>query len=173
MNQNANFFENGFDYIPDLISVDGDDDQTGDRVDLSGYEKAYLLLQKPAGTAGDDLSIALQQSTANSGGSSKALTFTKLWHKIGSATQWTAVELSTASSDLDLASVDGSDLATDTSKAAIMVEVRADSLDTNNDYTYIHVAYEGDDLSNAMIFTSGWILAGGSYCQATPLDQQD
>lgn len=174
MNQNANFFENGNDYIPDLMSVDANSDQTGDWVDLSGYDRAYLLLTKAAGVAGDDLAIKLNQASDSSGTGSKDLTFTKLWHKVGTATQWTAVELSTASADLDLDNVDGTDLGTDDTKAAIMVEVRADSLDGNNGFKYIQAFYEGDDIATAStIITSGWILTGATYMGAIPQDQQD
>lgn len=171
MFRNANFFENGFDFVPDVINADANSDLTGDWINLKHYDRAYLVLQKPAGTAGDDLSIHIQQATDNSGTGAKDLTFTKLWHKIGTLNavgQWTAVTLTTAAADLDLASVNSVDLATDTNQAAIVVEIMAESLDVANNFTHINVIYEGDDIANALIINSAWLMAGSSYPQAIP-----
>lgn len=171
MFRNANFFENGMDIVPDAISADANSDITGDYINLKNYDRAYLVLQKPGGTAGDDLAIKLTQAKDNSGTGVKALTFTKLWHKIGTMSSqgtWTAVELTTATDDLDLSAVNGADLQTDSNAAVIVVEVLAESLDISNDFTHIKVEYEGDDIANALIVTSTWILAGSSFPQAIP-----
>lgn len=167
-----NLFEAGFDFVPDLINQDVNTDLTGDWISLRHYERAYLLLIKPSGTAGDDLAIRLQQATDNAAAGAKALTFTKLWYKKGTMTAqgtWTAVELATASSDLDLDSVNGADLATDTSAAVILVEVRADSLDGANGFAFVNVLYEGDDISNALVINSHWLLMGNRFPQAIPI----
>lgn len=165
-----NFFEAGFDFIPDVLNGDANSDLTGDRINLKNYERAYILLQKPAGTAGDDLSIALQQHDAASSGNSKALTFDRWWYKKGTMSAqgtWTAVEESTAVSDLDLGTP--TDYGFDDSAAVVLVEVRADSLDGAGGYTFVSVNYEGDDIGNALVVTSGWILMGNRYAQAIPL----
>jgi len=170
--EQGTIFERGFDFIPDVLNQDANTDITGDRINLKNWDRAYLLLIKPAGTAGDDLVIALQQHTAASGGSSKALTFTKLWHKIGTMASlgtWTAVTLSAAVSSLDLVSVDGTDLVTDTNAAVILVEVRADSLDAAGGYTFASVNWEGDDIGNALVINSHWLLLGNNFPQAVPL----
>lgn len=168
---NGTLFELGLDIIPDIISVDVNTDIVGDWINLENADRAYLVLMKPAGTAGDDLSIRLQQALTAVGGSAKALTFTKLWHKIGvqsAVGQWTAVTLATATDDLDLVSVNGADLAADDVAATFIVEVRASSLDVNNLFKFINVLYEGDDVGNATVITSFWILAGTKYPQAIP-----
>jgi hypothetical protein len=169
------FFQNGFDLIPDVVAGDVNTDITGDWISLKNWDRAYLVLIKPAGTAGDDLAIRLQQATDNAAGSAKALTFTKLWYKKGSTNSfaavptWTAVELTTASSDLDLDSVNSTDLALDTSAAVVIVEVRSDSLDGGNGFTHVNVLYEGDDIGNALVINSLWLMQGNQYPQSIPL----
>ena len=167
-----NLFEAGFDFIPDVLNQDANTDITGDWVNLENYERAYLLLIKPAGTAGDDLAIRLQQATDNAASGEKALTFTKLWYKKGTMSSqgtWTAVELTTPSSDLDLDSVNSTDLAMDTSAAVVLVEVRADSLDGAGGFNHVNVLWEGDDIANALVINSHWLLWGNRYPQAIPL----
>lgn len=170
---NASFFGMGCDFIPDVINSDANSDITGDWINLENYERAYLLLIKPAGTAGDDLSIVINQATTNSGGSSKALTFYKLWYKVGTMTAqntWTYVDLgSSGSSDLDLVSVGGTDIASDSNAAVVMVEVMADSLDVNAGFKFVQSSYEGDDIGNALLINSHWILCGSAYPRNVPL----
>jgi len=168
---NRNFFESGFDLIVDALNQDANSDITGDRIKLALYDRAYLLLMKPAGSGGDDLSIKLQQHTAASGGSSKALNFSRLWYKIGapaSVGQWTRVDLASPTDDLDLVSVNGVDLATDTSAAVVLVEVDANSLDGANGYKFVSNDIEGDDISNALVISTLWITQGSRYPQAIP-----
>lgn len=177
MRANAlNIFEAGFDIIPDSLNVDANTDVTGDRINLKNWERAYYLLTKPAGSAGDDLSIQFQQHDAASSGNSKALTFSKLWYKKATSGvdftgvgTWTAVELTSPTDDLDLASVNGVDLATDTVGAMVLVEVRADSLDGANGYTFVSALHEGDDIGNALVINGHWLLWGNRYPQALPL----
>lgn len=171
-----NLFEGGFDLIPDSLNVDANSDITGDRINLKNYERAYYKLSKPAGTAGDDLSIKLQQHDAASSGNSKALTFSKLWYKKAASgvnftavPTWTAVVLDTPTDDLDLVSVNGVDLATDTVGAVIIVEVRSDSLDGANGYTFVNAFHDGTDIGNALLITGEWLLVGNRYPQAIPL----
>jgi len=164
------------DIIPDVVAGDANNDITGDWVKATNYERLNLLLVKPAGTAGDDLSIALQQATTAAGGSAKALTFTKLWYKKAASSNdfstvplWTAVELTSATSDLDLVSVNGVDLATDTVGTMILVEVLASSLDVTNGFDWVNVLYEGDDIGNALLINSHWIGQGPRFAGAIPL----
>lgn len=166
-------FEAGFDFIPDLIAVDFNSDQTGDRINLKNWERAYLVIEKPAGTAGDDISIQLNQATAASSGSTKALTFNKWWYKKGSTNDftavplWTAITEATATADLDLQTP--TDYLLDTSAAVIVVEVRADALDGAGGYTYAYFFNDGTDVGNALVANTYWILHGNRYPQALPL----
>ena len=173
---NATLFEEGLDIIPDIVAGDANADLAGDWINLENAGRAYLLLIKPAGTAGDDLSIHLQQATVAAGTDAKDLNFSKLWYKKASATndfsstpQWTAVELTTPTADLDLVSVNGVDLAADTVGAVILVEVRPESLDVNGGFKFVNNIIEGDDIGNALIVNQLWILKDCSYPQAVPL----
>jgi hypothetical protein len=167
---NKDIFEAGFDFVPDALNQDANSDVTGDWINLENYDRAYLLMLKPAGTAGDDLSIALQQSTLATGGDAKALTFSRWWYKKGTLSSqgtWTAVVESTATSDLDLGTP--TDYAMDTVAAVVLVEVRADSLDINGGFKFINAIWEGDDIGNALVINSHWILMGSRFPQAIPL----
>lgn len=173
---NATFFEDGFDIVPDIVAGDANADLTGDWIAMRNYDRAYLVLIKPAGTAGDDLSIHLQQATAAAGTGVKDLTFRRLWYKKASATNdfsttgtWTAVTLTTATADLDLVSVNGVDLATDTVAAVVVVEVLADSLDANGGFDFVNNIIEGDDIGNALVLNQFWLMAGGKFKQAVPV----
>lgn len=173
---NETFLEAGFDLVPDIIAGDANADLTGDWISLKNHSRAYLLIIKPAGTAGDDLSVHLQQATAAAGTGAKDLTFRKLWYKKASTGNtftstgtWTPVTLTTATADLDLVSVNGDDLATDTVGAVILVEVLAESLDANNGFCFVNNIIEGDDIGNALVLNQLWLLAGGSYRQPVPL----
>ena len=168
------FFEMGFDIVPDMHASDANSDLTGDWINLENYDRALLALLKPAGTAGDDLSIHLQQATAAAGTGAKDLEFSKLWYKKASTNDfsavavWTAVELTTATADLDLASVNSTDLALDTSGAWVLVEVRASSLDAGNGFKFVNNIIEGDDIANALLVYSFWLLQGCHYPSALP-----
>lgn len=170
MNDTANFFEAGYDLIPDLINQDANADLTGDRICVRNYERAYAVLMKPAGSAGDDLSLQLNQATAASSGSTKALTFNRWWYKIGTMTSqdtWTAVEEATATADLDLQTP--TDYLSDVSASVIVVEVRADSLDLANGYSFVYWFNDGTDIGNALVLSLFWILKGNRYAQKIPL----
>ena len=167
---NCTFFELGCDLVAD-IAGDANSDLTGDWVKLSDYTRAYVYLSKPAGTAGDDLSIKVNQATDNAGTSSKDLTFTRVWYRVGAwtaETAWTHVNLSTPTADLDLASVGGTDIGSDDAAAQVVVEIMAESLDADNGFTHAQVTYEGDDIGNALIINSQWIMCGGHYQSNTP-----
>lgn len=172
---NGNLFEMGFDIIPDIVAGDANADLTGDWISLVNYQRAYLVIIKPAGTAGDDLAIHLQQATTAAGGSAKDLTWTKLWYKKGSTNNfsavplWTAVTLATAASDVDLDGAATGDLALDTSGAVIIVEVLAESLDTTNGFKFINNIIEGDDVGNALVLNQFWLLAGARFPQSIPV----
>lgn len=171
---NRNLFEAGFDIVPVSIAADANSDIAGDWVNLQHVDRAYYVLMKPAGTAGDDLSILLQQAQDNAGTGAKALNISRLWHKIGtmsSASAWTKVDLTTPTDDLDLVSVNSVDLATDTSPAVIVVEVLAESLDANNGFTHVLVSHEGDDIGNALSITGFWLTQGEAFAQASPLSK--
>ena len=169
---NGNLFEQGLDIVPDVVSQNAASNITGDIIDVTHYDRAYLLIQKPAGSAGDDLKFTINQAKDNSGSGSKGVNVSKLWHKVGTlnaVAKWTAVELSTPASTIDLANVAGTDLGADTNAAMILVEVFVEDLDTNNNFNHVQVTFDGAEITAALTISSTWILAGAHYAQATPL----
>lgn len=172
---NQTFFEAGYDIIPDIVAGDANSDLTGDWISLRNYERAYLVIIKPAGSAGDDLAIHLQQATDAAGTSAKDLNWTRLWYKKGSTNSfaavptWTAITLATAASDVDLDGAATGDLALDTSGAVIIVEVLAQSLDISGGFCFVNNIIEGDDVGNALVLNQFWLMANGKFKQAVPL----
>lgn len=145
-------------------------DADGDWVSLKGYAGCLVCFHKAAGTAGDDPSIKLQQATDVSGTSAKALNFNHIYHKIGatalsSVGQHTKVELTTETDDLDLVSVNGVDLVTDTGETLIVVNIRSSDLDVDNNFDCIRLQIEGDDIGNATLAAGWYILYGPRYPQ--------
>jgi len=168
---NGSLFEQGFDLIPDQINAEANNDISGDWISLKDKDRAYLMLSKPAGTAGDDLIITLKQASDNAGTGSKALNFTKVWHKVGTmnaVTQWTHVELATATDSFNTETGGAGDLGADDKNAVILVEVLAESLDVDNGFTHVQFFSEGDEIGNGLLVTSSWILTGNAYAKAIP-----
>ena len=152
---------------------DANSDLTGDWVSLKHYDGCLVYLKKPAGSAGDDLSIRLQQATAVDGTGAKALNFNHIYHKIGATAltgvgTFTKVELTSETDDLDLVSVNGVDLATDANEAQIVVNVRASDLDVDGGFDCINLLIEGDDIGNALTISADYILYNCRYPQPVP-----
>lgn len=148
-------------------------DATGDWVSLKNYDGCLVVFHKAAGTAGDDPSILLLQATDVSGTSSKALNFSHIYAKVG-ATALSGVGTFTkytftATNDLDLVSVNGTDLAADTGEALIVVDVRASDLDVDNGFDCLQLSIEGDDVGNSTYADAFYLLYGARYPSATPL----
>lgn len=149
-------------------------DADGDWVNLKNYDRCVVLFHKAAGTAGDDPSIKLQQAMDVSGTGAKALNFGHIYHKIGATAltsigTFTRVDLTIATDDLDLVSVNSTDLLTDVGETMIAVEVAASSLDVSGGFTCIRLQIEGDDLSNATLAAAYYILYGARYPDKTPV----
>jgi hypothetical protein len=138
-------------------------DADGDWVSLKNFDGCVVFFHKAAGTAGDDPSIKLQQATDVAGTSAKALTFNHIYHKIGATAlsaigTFTRVDLTTATDDLDLVSVNSTDLLTDVGETLIAVNVRASDLDVDNSFDCLRLQIEGDDLSNATLAAAYYLL---------------
>ena len=150
--------------VPAFIAgADQNADLTGDWVSFKNYKRCLVVFHKAAGTAGDDPSIRLQQATDVSGTSAKALNFTHIYHKIGATAisavgVFTRVDLTTATDDLDLVSVNSVDLVTDTGETMICVEVQASDLDVTNGFDCMNLIIEGDDVANANLVAGMYIL---------------
>lgn len=152
--------------------TDINSDASGDWVNLEKYDGCIVCFHKAAGTAGDDPSIALNQATSNAGASSKALTFNRIYHKVGatalsSVGTFTVVDLTTATGDLDLVSVNSTDLAADTGEALVCVNVRASDLDVDNGFTHLQLFIEGDDIGNSTVSAAWYILYNCRHADKT------
>jgi hypothetical protein len=148
-------------------------DASGDYVSLKNYDGCLVVFHKAAGTAGDDPSIKLQQATAVAGTGAKALNFNHIYHKIGATAlsaigTFTKVELTSETDDLDLVSVNSTDLLTDVGETLIVVNVRASDLDVDNGFDCINLEIEGDDIGNATLAAAYYILYNCRYPGPTP-----
>lgn len=160
--------------IPAFDISDINSDATGDWVSLENYDGCLVVFHKQAGTAGDDPSIVLNQASDNAGSDSKALNFTKIYHKVGATAlsgvgTWTKATF-TATNDLDLVSVNSVDLAADTGEALVVVDVRASDLDVSNGFKYLQLFIEGDDIGNSTYADALYILYGPRYPGASPIE---
>ena len=173
MDFNAGFLE-GWDLVPDLIASDFNADVTGTRFFAGHSKKVYWMLQKPAGTAGDDFDITFNQATAASGGSTKVLTTSRFHYKKASSSNtfapsilWTNVVLTTPISQF-LGDSTPSDLTLDTVAAVVLFEL--DACDVTNGYNWIFVQNEGDGIANALV-VNAYYLSRDVYAQAIPVSK--
>lgn len=151
---------------------DANSDFSATRINAALYDKVMFLISKPAGSAGDDLSLKFLQADAASGGNSKAINFDRIFYKLDGAAQWTELELAAETNDLDTGAtgVTGSeDLAGDTVAAEFAVIFRNDQLDGQNGYKFIEYVNEGDDVSNALLVNVTAIPVMPRYSGKIPL----
>lgn len=173
------FFDSGFDIIPLINQGDADTDITGDWVKMSNYDTCTLLIAKYGTEDVDTLGFQVVQATSASGGSSKAVSakFTYRYKQgtLTSAGTWTYGQLSTADDILGVGSAapTGGTLAvsTDTNTDAFLlaIDVTADMLDVDNDFNWLTVQVEGDELNNACLISAWAILGNSRYPQRVPL----
>lgn len=147
-------------------------DAVGDWVSLKNFNGCMIYFHKAAGTAGDDPSILLEQASDVSGTGAKALNFAHIYAKVG-ATALTGVGTFTkytftATNDLDLVSVGGTDIAADTGEALIAVDIRASDLDVSGGFECLRISIEGDDIGNSTYAVAWYELYGSRYSGATP-----
>jgi hypothetical protein len=156
-------------FPPSDINSDAD----GDWVSMKNYNRCLILFHKVAGTAGDDPSLVLEQATDVSAGSAKALNFTHIYHKIGATAlsaigTFTKVNLTSATNDLDLVSVNSVDLLTDVGETLIGIEVHASDLDVSGGFDCIRLTIEGDDVGNSTYAAAYYILYDPRFAQNSP-----
>ena len=171
MGFNGSLFEGGVDIIPDSAPADWNNDIGGDWVSLVNKDRAYFCFIAGAAAADDAnvIHLDLNQATDAAGTGSKACAaVSKFWYKVGNFTsaadQWTAVELTTPVSDLDLEGYDVGD-----STSCFLFEVMSDNLDVDGGFTHLQHYQEADTLAATRYVASMWILTGDQYAQATPL----
>jgi len=153
---------------------------------LANVDRAYLVLYVAggAGDAEDCVHVDLDQATDNGGTSAKAAAVvTRYWYKQGAdpgdnsagvltaATQWTAVELTTAASDINFGA-DGDSLGTSADDGGkpvmIVLEILPENLDVDGGFTHVRNHQEADTFDTARIMCSHWVLTGSAYAKAIP-----
>lgn len=150
------------DIIPAFMPVDlSTTTNTGDRVNLKNYDRCLFILLSSIGTAGDDPVISAQQHDAATSGNSKALNFTRIRHKVG-ATDIEAVGQFSLLEQTEMASFDTASLDSAENEALIAIEVMAEDLDSDNDFTFVsfNVADVG---ANSQLGAGFYILQGADY----------
>ena len=173
MDFNAGFLE-GWDIVPDLIASDFNSDVTGTRCNCANSKKVFWLLEKPAGTAGDDFDITFNQATAATSGSTKVLTTSRFWYKKAASSNtftpgvlWTPVVLTTPISQF-LGDSTPSDLALDTVASLVLFEL--DALDATNGYGWAFIQNEGDGIGNALV-VNAYFITRDVYAQTIPVSK--
>jgi len=172
---NGNLFEQGVDIIPDNVPQDNNTDLTGDYINLANKDRAYLCVFLAGASSDTDnvLHLDLDQATDNGGtGAKAAAVVTKFWYKSGSAAvpgvmtgaaTWTAVELGTAVSDLDM---EGYDVGTQA--MCFIFEILPENLDVDGGFTHVRHHQEADTFADARVGASWWITTGDAYAKAIP-----
>lgn len=107
----------------------------GDWVSMKGYGRCAIVLFKGAGNAAEDPTITVEQAVNVSGGSNKALAFTRVDHKVGTLTavgQFTTVTQAAANTYQNASSGDA--------QAIIVIDIKAEDLDADNGFDCVQVS---------------------------------
>ncbi len=145
-------------------------DLASDWVSLKNWEGCLVCVHKAAGSAGDDMTLALRQATAVAGTDTKALLCGELYAKVG-ATALSAIGTFTRYSGTPIAVLDtvtafGTDLLSDVGESLFVINVRPEMLDADNGFDCLSVLSEGDDVGNANLTDCWFILYGPRFAQA-------
>ena len=133
---------------------------TGDRVSMANYDSIVFVAYGADSTATADLAASLQQHTANSGGTSKALVPRTYYRKqtSGDVTvdgDYTAVAPSTQDGVADAVLME-SDMG-----QIVAVEVTADELDVSGGFNYVSMNLSAGDAAKIVGVIA--ILCGARY----------
>lgn len=131
---------------------------TPDRVSLKDYGRVTIIISALNATTVTGSDIALQQSTDVSGAGAKTLAFDKVWLNNDTGASDTLVETAVVS---DTFTMD----ATDSKNLLAVLEINAETLDTNNAFDVIGLT-TGD--ATAQDLDVVYILHDARYKQVTP-----
>jgi hypothetical protein len=111
--------------------------RTGYAVSMKNYRRCLVLFFKGIGTAADDPTITLAQGTDIAFGTTKALTFAKVWvkqdlTKLSDVAQWTEVTQSAGATYTDATSAE--------QMALWAIEITTADLDVDNGYDCIRAS---------------------------------
>lgn len=121
--------------------------------------RLVCVLFKAAGTASDDPVFTLKQALTSSGGTPKALNFTRIRTKIGaiaSTPLWTIVTQAAAGTYTPTSAA---------SQALIAVEVGEHMLDINNGYSYVQMSIPDTGSAGAQLGCGFYIAYGLKFAQ--------
>lgn len=173
------FFDLGQDFITLIEQADVNTDVTGDWVSMRNYSNCTLVIMKLGSEDVDTLGFQVYQATSNSGGSAKGVSALFPYrYKQGTMTgqgTWTYGQLSTADDILGVGSAapTGGTLvvSTDTNTDAFIlcIDVQAAMLDVDNEFDWLTVNVEGDEVNNSCLITAIALLGGSRYPQRVPL----
>jgi len=168
-----------------LVNGDANSDITGDRIRLDGYDGCAVVVLKPAGTAGDDLSFDFDQHDAATSGNSKALTAVHdLWFNLGATTLaaaqgWVYATVTPTDAIVTDVLVGGLvkfssnatyvpgaalvDIVSDTNDAIIVFDIKASDLDGGNGYRWFSMNSAGAAIGNALLINVLYIPYASKY----------
>lgn len=174
----------------ETVNDDANSDIPGDRINLAHYAGVAVVIIKPAGTAGDDLTVDFDQHTAASSGSSKALNVDNIAFNLGATTLaaasgWVYGKIGTPVDTIDLVNVGGTvvasrnaafavgaaiaDIVSDTNDAIIVFDIPSSSLDGGGGYNWFSMNSEGDAIGNALVLNVLYIPYGAKLESLAPL----
>lgn len=106
---------------------------TGQRVDVTGYHRAVIVLFKAVGTANDDPIFTPLQATAITGGSTKAISITKIWSflavDVTGVANWTENSQAAADTYTDATSAEKGGM--------IALEIDCSKVDADGGYKFV------------------------------------
>ncbi len=127
----------------------------GDWMSMKNYERCTIVFFGAAGTAGDDPTLTLEQATTVSGGSAKALNFTRIDMKQGSDLytigDYTTVTQAAANTYVH---TDGAE-----NQKIWLVDVKAEDLDVDNGFDCIRASIS-DVGTNAQLACLLYLMRG-------------
>lgn len=129
----------------------------GDWVCMKNYDRLTVIVFKGIGTAGDDPVLTMAQATDVAGTGVKALTFTRIWAKVGTQTglgTFTLVTQAAASTYTDAVSAEA--------QALWMIEIEAGDLDRANGFDCVRFNIP-DVGGNAQIGCALYLLRNSRY----------
>jgi len=142
-----------FDIVSGFVPVNlAAANNTGDYISLKNVSRVACVCFKDAGTAGDDITLAVQQATAVDGTGAKALAISRIWSKEGTQTTTGTWTLNTQTAANTWTNTTNAEL-----EGIFAIVVDADELDVDNGFDCIRM-YVGDVGANAQLGTGFYLL---------------
>lgn len=155
---NQHFLEKN-NIVPAIMPVAlGTAANSGDWVSMKDYGRCAIVFLGGTGTAGQDPTLTVLQGKTSSGGSSKALTFTRVDYKQGTA-------LTSVGAFTNVSQAAANTYTNDTMaelQKLVVIDIMAEDLDIANDFDWIQVSI-ADVGTNAQLGAALYILHEPKY----------